>query len=109
MQILEEKRVLRHVTLGKVELQLIDVTPAPILSGLKRSHDGMLYGVKMFGRVLVLRRIAAPYMPTAEANPQVDPRVSDFQALFTATCIRFYVSDLAQMLALSHVFASPAY
>src|ERR1700694_3846280 len=34
---------------GKVQFKFIDVTPAPILTALERSHDGMLGGMKMFG------------------------------------------------------------
>jgi hypothetical protein len=67
----------------------------------------MFYGVEMLRRVLVLRGIAATYMPADEAEPEVDPRVSHFQALLATAAVGLYISDLLQMLTLFHVFALP--
>ena len=63
-------------SLREVELELIDIAPAPILAGFKRPDDGMLCGVEVFGGMLVFRRVAASHVPTGEAQPQVDPSVS---------------------------------
>ncbi len=40
---------------SKLQLELIDVAPAPIFAGLKRSHDRMMSGVEMPGCVFILR------------------------------------------------------
>ena len=45
----------------------VDVTPIPILAGLKGSDDRMAGLVKMFGRVLVLGRIAATHVTASAA------------------------------------------
>ncbi|HWF67069.1 MAG TPA: hypothetical protein VN670_07185 [Acidobacteriaceae bacterium] len=38
---------------GEVQFHLIDITPAPIFSWLKRTHNGMVGFVEVFGRVPV--------------------------------------------------------
>src|SRR4029077_324083 len=38
---------------SEVQLHLIYVTPAPILAGLKRLHDGMLRTMKVLGRMFI--------------------------------------------------------
>jgi hypothetical protein len=57
---------------------LIDITPAPILTWLKRLDDGVLGVVKVLGGVFILRRIAATHMAALRAKAEVDPRVADF-------------------------------
>ena len=52
----------------QVELNLIHVTPAPILSRLERSHNRMMGPVEMLGRVLVLRGIAAAHVTARQAH-----------------------------------------
>jgi hypothetical protein len=64
----------------------------------------MLYGMKMFSRVFVLGGIAAAYMPTRQAKPEVDPCISAFEALLAAMGMRLYISNLVQMVTLFHVF-----
>jgi hypothetical protein len=57
----------------------------------------MFRGVEMFGRVLVLRRVAATDMPADQAQPQVNPRVVHLQTLFAAVCMRLHVLNLIEM------------
>jgi hypothetical protein len=49
------------------KLDLIDEAPTPVFARLDRSHDGMFGRVEMFGRVFVLRRIAATDVATDHA------------------------------------------
>jgi hypothetical protein len=60
----------------KVEFNLIDVTPSPILTRFDRPYDRMRGRMEVFCRMLVLRRIAAPDVPAAHAKPQVNPRIA---------------------------------
>jgi hypothetical protein len=57
----------------------------------------MLRPVKVLGGVFVLRRIAAPYMPALQAQPQVYPRIPHLQALFAPGLIGIPELDLIQM------------
>jgi hypothetical protein len=54
----------------------------------------MLGGVKVFGGVFVLRRIAASYVAARQAQAQVEPGVAHLQTFFAAFGMRFYVFDL---------------
>jgi hypothetical protein len=65
-----------------LHFDLIDVTPAPILARFDRLHNGMFGPVKMFGRMFVLRRIAASHMAALQAHSQVNPSVTHLQAFF---------------------------
>ena len=56
-------------------------------------NDGMLRGVKMFGGVLVLRRIAAADVAAGKTHAQMHPRISDLEAIFTAARARFDVAN----------------
>jgi hypothetical protein len=66
----------------------------------------MLRGLEMLARMLVLRVIAAAHVPAASAQPQVYPRVTEFEALLTAmgAMARVGCLDGTQMSALrAHV------
>jgi len=69
---------------SKLEHYLVDVTPTPVFSGLKRLDNWMVRRVEMFGGVLVLGRIAAADMPAFETEAQVYPRIPDSQTILTA-------------------------
>jgi hypothetical protein len=86
------------------EDHFVHVTPHPILPGLKGPDDRMFRGVEMFGRMLILRRVAATYMPTGEAETEMDPVVSDLQTVFTTGSARFDVSNLFQVSTFGHRF-----
>jgi hypothetical protein len=55
------------ISLRKVQLDLIDVTAAPIFTWLKRLHNWVLGMMKVFGRVFVFRWIAAAHVATLQA------------------------------------------
>jgi hypothetical protein len=50
-----------------VQLDLIHITPAPVLARLDRLHNGVLTSVKMFRGVFVLGGIAASDMAADQA------------------------------------------
>jgi hypothetical protein len=54
----------------------------------------VLGGVKVFGGVLVLGRIAATDVAATEAQAQVDPFITHLQAFFAAVSMRFDVANL---------------
>jgi hypothetical protein len=58
--------------------------------------------VKMPGRVLVLRRIAAADVPAGETQAQMNPGISHFEALLAALRVRMNVPNLVEMRAWSH-------
>ncbi len=57
-----------------LEHDLVDIAPHPVLARLDRTHDRVLAAVKVFGRVLVARVIAAPDVAARQAHAQVHPR-----------------------------------
>jgi hypothetical protein len=54
----------------------------------------VLGGVKVFGGVLILGRIAATDVAATQAQAQVDPFIAHLQALFAAVRMRFDVANL---------------
>ena len=53
--------------------------------------------MKMLGRVLVLRAVAAAYVATVQTHPQVNPGVAGLQALFTALCVWADIANRIEM------------
>ena len=68
----------------RLEELLVDVTPAPVLAGLEADDDRMLRLMKVSGRVLADRVVAAADMATRHAQPEVDP-VHVFREAFLAS------------------------
>ena len=87
----------------EIEFHLIDIAPAPSLSGLEGLHDGMLGVMEMFRRMFIFRRVAAAHMSALQTKTQVNPCVANFQALFAAIgSARCYGPNLIQMSASRH-------
>jgi hypothetical protein len=93
------------LVLGKIQFEFVDVTPAPILPGLNRSHDGMLARMEVLGSMLIFGRIATADVPATQAQAKVHPPVAHLQTLFTTSGMRFDVLDLIEMRTLSHCFS----
>ncbi len=90
---------------SKIQLDLIDITPAPILARLERFHDGVFGVMEMLGRVLILRRIAAANMAAFQAQAEMNPHVPAFQAFLAAfRRARFYVVYVVKMRTGIHFF-----
>src|SRR6267378_8178252 len=67
-----------------IELDLIDVAPAPVLTRLGRLHDGVAARVEVFRRVLVLGRVATADVAAGQTEPEMHPPVPGRQTLFAA-------------------------
>jgi hypothetical protein len=107
-------RVERSIAAGpkgsrEVEFEFVDEAPAPGFAGFEGFHDGVLGRMKMFGGVLVLGRVAAADVAAFEAQAQVDPGVSHFQALFAAAGVRLDGANLRKMRAARHSCISIKY
>jgi hypothetical protein len=85
----------------------VDVAPDPVFAGLDGAHDGMGGLMKMFGGVLVLRRIAAADIAAQHAQAQVNPAISHLYALFADMRSGSFDFDLIQMLAFFRHYSFP--
>jgi hypothetical protein len=63
---------------------VIDVAVAPVFSGLEGLDDRVSRVVEVCGRVLVLRFIAATYVPARQAFPEMYPLVPGPEAFLAA-------------------------
>lgn len=81
------------------EVDLVDVTPFPRFTGLEGLHDRVAGLMKMFGGMLVLRRIAAAHVTTLKADSQMYLGVARLQGLFAAFRGGLHVTNLAHMFA----------
>src|SRR5260370_32853292 len=86
---------------------LMYVAPDPVFARLDRAHHRMAAVLKMFGGVLVLRRIAATHLPAGHAHAQVNPGVTDLDAVFTDVLLGRRDLDLVQMFAFFCHFRLP--
>jgi hypothetical protein len=59
----------------------------------------MFHEMKVFGRVLVLGRVAAAHVPANHAHAQMDPGVAHLHAFFTNMRVRVPDFDLIQVRA----------
>jgi len=78
---------------------LVNVTPAPALSRLERTHDRVLARAEMSRRMLVLRVVATAHVPACPAQPKMYPGVSHGEALLAAGSVRNIGHDGFQMVA----------
>jgi len=62
---------------------MVDVAVEPIFPRLDALDQRMPTGPKVAGRMLVLRLVAAADVPAAEASTQMNPAVSEGDALVT--------------------------
>jgi hypothetical protein len=81
----------------EIQHDFVHVAPAPILSGLEGSHDGVLSVMKVLGGMLVLRGVTAAYVAASEAQPKMHPGVAQFEALLTAAGAGAYVPNHSEM------------
>jgi hypothetical protein len=70
--------------LAGVQSDFVDVAPTPILFRLERLQDRMSGSAEMGGGVLVFGAVTATYVTAHHAQPQVDPRIADTQAVFAS-------------------------
>src|SRR6185369_7225297 len=94
-------------TLSELDHELVDVAPAPLLTRLDGTHERVLAGVEVLGRMSVLRRIAAADMSTHHAQAEMEPGVACFQTLLTPLCPWLDVADLIQVSTARPHWGSP--
>jgi hypothetical protein len=82
---------------SRLEEQLVDVAPGPLLTGLEGLNDRVVARVEMLGGVLILRTVTAADMPAFETEAQVDPPIPDSQTLLTAIGAGCHVSYVVEM------------
>src|SRR5712692_2690531 len=91
--------------LSKLEHELIDITPAPVLTRFEGLDNREVGRVEMPGGVLILRIVTAPDMSTGETEAQVHPGITDFQAVLAPIGARRDVTYLVEVATLlCHVF-----
>src|SRR3989442_14431368 len=82
-----------HRPAGRIELDLVDVAPAPDLARLERSHDRVSGAAEMFCGMACLRVGAAADVPPNNAQPHEDPLVTGAQAvLATGRALRAFAN-----------------
>ena len=95
-----DRRQMRRLPVRKIEQDFVDVTPAPPFRRIIALDNRVTGGVKMLGGVLVGRLVAAAHMAAGAADPQMQPAVTRFQALFAARSARNDVADASDMFAM---------
>jgi hypothetical protein len=102
---------LNPLPLELLEEEFIYVAPAPFFARLKGFDNRVAGCVKVFGRVLILGRIAAAHVAARFAQSQVHPTVTHLQTLLAALRrARSSVSNLVQMRTLrAHIFSPSFY
>src|ERR1700730_3891434 len=76
--------VMRRHVVRKIQHHLVDITPTPSFRRIITLDDRMLCRMKMFGRVMIGRIVAASDMAAGAAYAQVHPDIAGFQAFFAA-------------------------
>src|SRR5687767_3660301 len=84
----------------RLDVQLVDIAPAPVLATLEAADDGMPCLVKVLRGVSVRRVVTATDVAAAQAESQVDPAAADLETFLAPLGRpRLDVADLAQMRA----------
>jgi hypothetical protein len=81
----------------RLEHDLIDVAPDPVLSRLEGLNDWVVGRMEVLGGVLVLGRITTANVSTGETQAQVHPGITGFQTVLTAIGARCYLLYLIEM------------
>ena len=68
------------------QFDLIDEAPGPLVARLEGSHHGMVRLVEMPRGVTAGRAVTTSDVTASETKPEMNPRRTEFQALFTPLC-----------------------
>jgi len=99
------RSVLQGWPIGQIENRLVDVAPTPMLGWVVAFDNGVAGGVKMLGRVLVRRIVAAADVPALAADAQMDPPVSGRETVLTSERARRDITNGIEMGAcLCHLY-----
>lgn len=85
---------------------LVHVAPHPRFSRFNRADEWVLAAMEMLGRMFIFRRIATADVAAFQAQTQMHPRVSKFDALFANVLVGAGNRNLIQVGALAHVVSS---
>src|SRR6185312_5365899 len=96
----------RHA-IGQIQRDFVHIAPSPSFGRIVAFDDGMSGRVEMPGSVAMRRGIATSHVATGPAQPQVDPRRTDLEALFAALCAGRHVADRVEMRTLIAHRSSP--
>ena len=90
---------------GEIQLDLVDITPAPGFARFKGPHNWVVpIAVEVPGCVLSNRGVATAHMPAFQAQTQVNPALADFQALLaTIGGARRDFADFPEMCTRCHI------
>jgi len=84
----------------RLDHQLVDEAPTPILAGLIALHDGMPRLVEMFRRMTSRRLVAAPDMTAEKTQAEMHPLPVRLEALLAALRrARMHMMNLVEMCA----------
>src|SRR5206468_214581 len=98
------RTVMRRLAVRQVEQHFVDIAPAPAFRWIVALDHGMAGGMKVRGRMLVRRIVAAADMAAGAADPQMQPLASAFQALLAPERARGHRLNAGDMAAaLRHV------
>jgi hypothetical protein len=86
----------------RLEFDLVNVTPAPILAGFEGLDDGVVAGMEVLGRVFIPGRVAAADVSAGQAESKVYPGVPRFKAVFAATRAGADIVNLTKVFTLRH-------
>ena len=59
--------------------------------------------MKMFGRVLVLRGVAAADVSAGQTQAEMDPSVAHLQTFLTTVSMGLHIVDLVEVCAFGHI------
>ena len=90
---------MRRHAVGKVEHRFVDEAPSPALRRIIALDDRMVRGVKMLGRVLVRRVVAASHVPARAAESKMNPEVAGLEAFLAAERARRHLANGRHMRA----------
>jgi hypothetical protein len=83
-----------------LQKDFVGVTPAPVLSRLKRLNDGMMRLAKMPSGVLVLGGVATSHVAAAQTEPEMNPGVAHLQAFFAPRAAGMDLLDFTKVSAI---------
>src|SRR6266568_2691418 len=81
----------------RLNRDLVDVTPSPVLARLERSHNRVLGLSEVLRGVFVLRGVAAADVTANLAEPQMNPGIPHLQALLTSVGVGRWVLNLVKV------------
>jgi hypothetical protein len=94
----DESGGITSLRLTRLDLGVVDITPAPGFSWFVRLHDGVLGVVEVFGGVLIGRAVATADVTANQAHAEVDPFRAGLQTFFAAVSRRGDFLNLGEML-----------